>query len=302
MNRYLACAFNTFILACFLILLSPSLPAQDTTGTMQNLKIIRIVNGDTCIARRSSASTQYTQDQISLHLAGIKAPPANQPAGKPAFDFLKNKLLNKTVDASFDQSMNGWRIILPGLGDLSAAMVRRGLVFRENDGDRYLQAEQDAQKNKAGRWQSSPIDSSPKQPKKIPVYDYGSHTVPEYFHDISEDIQINYVQKRPAYSPGHTYNLIISGNDLFYERATVPRTIYIYTSPQKDPRSVKFVISGMDIREIDKLRPGDTLTVQCTFVQNVELSNLYGTDNVPLFDFIGKAPTLGVGGELMYRK
>lgn len=283
---------------CISVLCAAQMPARK----LQNIKVIEIKSGDTFLAERATPEQAETQNQVTINLAGIKAPPNDSAYGKEAVKFLKARLLGYSVNAEYDQPMDGWRVKLTGF-DVSEELVKRGLVYRSNDQDIFKNAETYARKNRAGMWKEQPLESGTQRKGEVPVYDYDAHTVPEYFHDISDEVKNkNYVQQRPQYAPGQSYSLTISGDDSFYERATSPRTIFVHSSSRKDAASLMYVIAGMDIRLIDKLRPGEFKSFDCTFLRMVDLRNWYGANQAPLFSFEGKSDTLGVGGELMHRQ
>jgi endonuclease YncB( thermonuclease family) len=271
-------------------------------GKLQNIKVIEIKSGDTFLAEQATPPQTEMQNQVTINLAGIKAPPSDSVYGKQAITFLKDRLLGYSVNAEYDRPMEGWRVTLSG-NDVSEELVKRGLVYRSNDQDVFKQAETYARINRTGMWKEQPLEGKPKNGGEVPVYDYDAHTVPEYFHDISNEVkQKNYVQQQPQYVSGQSYSLTISGDDSFYERATSPRTIFVHSSSRKDAASLMYIIAGMDIRLIDKMRPGEFKSFDCTFLRMVDLRNWYGAQQAPLFSFEGKSDTLGVGGELMHRQ
>jgi endonuclease YncB( thermonuclease family) len=276
--------------------------AQMPDRKLQNIKVTEIKSGDTFVAERAAPATGENQNMVTITLAGVKAPPNDSKYGMEAITFLNNRLKGHSVNAEYDQSMDGWRVKISGV-DVSEELVKRGLVYRSNDQDLYKKAETYAQNNRTGMWLERPLEGRTKKSGEVPVYDYDAHTIPEYYHDISDEVKSkNYVQKRPVYTPGTSYSLTISGADSFYERATSPRTIFVHSSSRKDAASLMYIIAGMDIRLIDKLRPGEFKSFDCTFLRMVDLRNWYGAQQAPLFSFEGKSDTLGVGGELMHRQ
>jgi endonuclease YncB( thermonuclease family) len=280
------------------VLCSAQMPARK----LQNIKVIEIKSGDTFLAERATPPQAEKQNEVTINLAGIKAPPSDSLYGREAVKYLKDRLLGHSVNAEYDRPMDGWRVKLSGY-DVSEELIKRGLVYRNNDQDVFKKAEAYARNNRQGMWKERPLEDSQKRKGEVPVYDYDAHTVPEYFHDISDEVnQKNYVQQRPQYVPGQSYSLTISGDDSFYERATSPRTIFVHSSSRKDAASLMYVIAGMDIRLIDKMRPGEFKSFDCTFLRMVDLRNWYGAKQAPLFSFEGKSDTLGVGGEIMHRQ
>jgi len=276
--------------------------AQQPDKKLKNIKVTEIKSGDTFVAERATPPQTETQNEVTIVLAGIKAPPNDSKYGKEAVKFLKSRLLGLSVNAEFDRPMDGWRVKVSST-DVSEELVKRGLVYRSNDQNLFKKAEAYAKSNRTGMWKEKPPEDQGGKSSDVPVYDYNSHSVPEYYHDISDEVKTkNYVQKRPEYTPGTSYSLTISGDDSFYERATSPRTIFVHSSSRKDAASLMYVIAGMDIRLIDKMRPGEFKSFDCTFLKMVDLRNWYGANKAPLFSFEGKSDTLGVGGELMHRQ
>jgi len=270
---------------------------------MKNAKVVEIVDGDTIIVRQAQYRGYYYRDKYIIDLAGIQALPIGTKLGKEAYTFLKRKLLNETVDVYLSTNMNGWIVKKTGYGDISEELVERGLAYRVDDNGLYIKAQESAMKRNRGLWKDPDTAALAQQNQyePLPLDEYEEHSLPDYFHDIQSSVQEdNYVEKRDEFKTGHSYDLVITGRDYFYERATVPRTLYVYSVRWRKPTSLFFIIAGMDYREVEELRPGEFLTVSCVYVKNITVQSWYKAYSIPLFKFVGSSPTLGVGGELMY--
>lgn len=283
------------------LLSAPNAPAKEVTR-LRNAKVVEIVDGDTIIAREAKYGIYFSSERYILNLAGIQTFPVESELGKEAYKFLKRQLLNEKINADYIPSMDGW-IVKRRSQDISEELVKRGLAYRVSDADTYLKAEQSAKNRNKGLWKIPELAAKVRQQRDetLPLEQFEEHGVPDYFHDIQAPVEkSNYVEKREEFKVGHVYDVVITGIDYFYERATVPRTLYIYSSVARNPKSLFFIIAGMDYRTVEELRPDEYLTVSCIFIKYVSVQSWYNTYEVPLFKYTGTTPTLGVGGELMY--
>ena len=274
---------------------------------MKNAKVVEIVDGDTIIVRQAQYRGFYYRDKYMIDLAGVRALPIGTKIGKDAYTFLKRKLYNETVDLYLITNMNGWIVKKTGYGDMSEELIERGLAYRVTDDGLYAKTQESAEKRNRGLWKDPDTAALARQyaleMDPLSQAEYDDHALPDYFHDIQAPVQEeNYVEKREEYERGHAYDLVITGLDYFYERATVPRSLYVYSARTRRPTTLFFVIAGMDYREVEELRPREYLTVSCVYVKNIRVYSWYKTYTIPLFKYVGSSPTLGVGGELMYYK
>jgi endonuclease YncB( thermonuclease family) len=276
-------------------------PAKEVTK-LKNAKVVEIVDGDTIIAREAKYGIYFSSKRYILNLAGIQAFPVESDLGKEAYKYLKRQLKNEKINAYYIPSMNGW-IVKRRSNDISEELVKRGLAYRVADDDMYIKAENSAKTRNKGLWKIPELAAKVRKMRDetLPLEQFEAHAVPDYFHDIQAPVEkSNYVEKREDFKVGHVYDVVITGIDYFYERATVPRTLYVYSSVTRNPKSLFFIIAGMDYRTVEELRPDEYLTVSCIFIKYVTVQSWYKTYEVPLFKFTGTTPTLGVGGELMY--
>ncbi len=296
--------FKVIVIIALFLGIAGSLPvsaARKEVSKLSNVKVEEILDGDTIVVREQAYSVGRARDRYIIDLAGVSAPPPDEDAGQEAIKFLKYKVLRKSADAEYVPQMNGWKVSVGGIRDVSAEMIERGLVKRNNDNGEYVSEEERAKEKKKGVWQQPDKPADSLSDADLSMTEDTLHTSPDTFHDLSQGIQQqNYVQQRPAYQQGYSYDLTMTGSDSFYERATAPRTLYVFPSSRRKLKGLFFIITGMNYRLIEELRPNEFVTVKCIFIKMVNVRDWYGDKQVPLFKYIGKAPTLGVGGEIMY--
>lgn len=123
-------------------------------------KVTKVHDGDTIWVVEGS-------ERHKVRLDRIDAPESDQAFGKKSCEMLREKILDKTVRVAFTKRDRYGRIlgiVYDGTNDVNLAMVREGGAWHYAYFDKspeYIQAEQDARREKRGLWQErEPVNPS----------------------------------------------------------------------------------------------------------------------------------------------